>query len=674
MADMNAGTNNNSNGNAGFNLGTAQTPQQIAAGLQASNPGASTGRGSIDPQTLANFQNVNPGLQPNAQDFGIMAGGPPPVNQTQDANAINNSLSGNGSTTPTLPNASGPSSTNAQGINASVSIPTAPTNPLIQAPNTSAQNQQQTLLQKLAAMIGGNTSLATNQTTAESAAGIPDMSKHIQDLTNQLQGLSDQGTLLANAGAPGGSIENQEQQNAQGRGITAGGLAPMNAEDLRTNEIKQQSIAAQSLQVKSTLLAAQGNYAAAKDAADKAAQVVFDSQTQAINGAQAQLAALAPQLTKDEQAQAAQTAADLADKATKVAYQKEDYTSGLGLINAAMKNNPNDPNVQLAIQAASKIDPTDPQYLQKVTDLVGKYQTDPVATQTAIYQMQKARNDAIASQPTSPNDPNATAALDPNSQSILSQTGLSVAAYNFLTQGTAALSRLSATDRKNIMSEAQNYLNKNGVDYATFQSQYKALNDVVQKNLERANNTSIYAGEVSGTADALLGVITSQDLTDLSNKGVFGIGSHQLSAQNIADLAVGKQVNNPIATKYSFQIQALANDLAGYFSASRGASQPETADLLAAGKVIADGMNSGSVQAFKESINTNEQKVAGVVNNAVDSTNKQVWNLFGVGSKYQSKTSSTNNNVTKSGKTFDYAGAIKAGHTDAEIQAYLASH
>lgn len=233
--------------------------------------------------------------------------------------------------------------------------------------------------------------------------------------------------------------------------------------------------------------------------------------------------------------------------------------------------------------------------------------------------------------------------------SILAAAGLSIGAFNFLTQGTASMSRMSAPQRNAIMNEAQKWLNKNGVDISTFQSQYKAYNEVLQKNIQRANQTKIMAGEVAGSADALLSVLNPETAEPTKLFGVFPIAGKNvldpgatklgsLSSANVLSLMAGKEVNSPFAQKYSFQIKAMANDLAGYFAASRGASSPELQDQRDAADVISNGMNAKSAQAFKESVLANEEKVNGVVNNAVTTAQKNVWGLFGVEGKYASPT------------------------------------
>lgn len=215
---------------------------------------------------------------------------------------------------------------------------------------------------------------------------------------------------------------------------------------------------------------------------------------------------------------------------------------------------------------------------------------------------------------------------DPTSTGITGATGLSLQAFNYLTQGTSSMSRMTAADRKAIMSEANAFLNKNGIDISTFQSQYKAYNDVLQHNLERANNTKIFAGEITGTVD--------QFVNDIGDN--FG----SLQAGNVAKLLAGEQVNDPTVQKYAFDLQTMQNDLAGYYAASRtGAANatPDDSDKRAAAEVILSGINGNSASAFKQSIVDNEQKVTKVVNNAATDAQKQVWDLFGVGSQFKPK-------------------------------------
>lgn len=277
--------------------------------------------------------------------------------------------------------------------NANNSIPTAASIINQGTEQTPAETQNTSLLGKLAGLIGGQSSLATDQAQQENQAGIPGLTKTVNDLNSQIQGLADQSTALSNAAAQGGTIQNNEQNNAQGRGITAAGLAPQNSADLRNNQIQQATIAQQSLTLKSAYFAANNNLTQAKAAADQAAQIAFDGATQQINYQKALIAANAPQMTKEEKAQADTITAQLADRQNQIDQQKTDYTTGIGLINNAMKFNGQNPQAQLAIQQAQKLDPHDPQYLAKVGQLLTQFQQDPVATQQALLNLQATRAD-----------------------------------------------------------------------------------------------------------------------------------------------------------------------------------------------------------------------------------------------------------------------------------------
>ncbi len=253
----------------------------------------------------------------------------------------------------------------------------------------------------------------------------------------------------------------------------------------------------------------------------------------------------------------------------------------------------------------------------------------------------------------------------PGATGITQATGLPLVVFNYLTQGTSALTRMSASQRQQVMNQANDFLNKNGLDVSTFQSQFKAQNDVLQKGIERAANTKIFAGEVSGTVD--------QFIKDAGND--FG----SLKAANVVKLLAGKQFNDPTVQKYAFNLQTMQNDLAGYFAAARGATSPDDSDKADAATVITNGINSKSADAFKQSITANEEKVGGVVQNAVNSAQKSVWDLFGVGASYKPSAPQINpkdavNNYVKANPT--KADSIAKlyevpGATDQDILDYI---
>lgn len=260
-----------------------------------------------------------------------------------------------------------------------------------------------------------------------------------------------------------------------------------------------------------------------------------------------------------------------------------------------------------------------PQYVQQLKDM--GINVDSFSSQSTLDEQTAA---AKANPTPGLSDPSLNediSTVDPASQSILAQTGLSVLAFNYLTQGTSALSRLSATDRQAVFKEAENFLNKEGLDYSTFQANYKAQTDVLQKNIERAANTKIFAGEVSGTAQQFIDDVGN----DLGN----------LKPTNVAKLFATGQANDPTTQKYKFDLQTMQNDLAGYYAASRGSTSPDQSDLAAAASVITNGLSAGGAQAFKDSIDSNEAKVNKVVSSAVADAQKSIWTQFGVGDKYQ---------------------------------------
>lgn len=205
--------------------------------------------------------------------------------------------------------------------------------------------------------------------------------------------------------------------------------------------------------------------------------------------------------------------------------------------------------------------------------------------------------------------------------SINSATGLSIQAFNFLTQGTSALSRLSASQRTAIMNEAETWANKNGIDLSTFQSQYTAYNDVLQSNIKRFSNTTIAENELTGTLTNLSSTISDAELSGLK-------------PADVAKIFAGQQVNDPTAQKYSFFLSQLRNEVSLYYAASQGKASPDVIDNQDAAETITNGISSGSVAGLQSAITSSTEKMKKVLQSSVDSANKSVWGLFGVGDEY----------------------------------------
>lgn len=524
--------------------------------------------------------------------------------------------------------------TSANALNSS--IPTASSIISQETQDTPAEDANNTLLGKLATLIGGQSSLATQQTQSENQAGIPNLTKITNDLSTQLMGLNDQSTALQLAAAPGGTLQNQEQNNAQGRGITTGGLAPMTSADLRNNQIQQSSIAAQSLTVKSAYYAANNNLTLAKDAADKAAQVAFDASQQQINYVKALIDANTPQMSKEEQAQADTVKAQLQDRQDQIDQQKTDYTTGIGLINNAMKFNGQSPQAQLAIQAAQKVDPHDPQYLQKVGALLVAYQQDPVATQQALATLANTRANTaktiadtnIANANLNQGTPDISAGLTPVQQAALKTSGFS--SFNNETQGLAqqlatgqiAPSELSkratgTSPYNSILSAADAYsMATTGKHFSIAQAQrdYQFASNVTTQN------TLNYLGSLVGTNDGsgnLVGgnldalIQQSNERLQSSNTSAFGgtktnsFGSNQgqsLPALNDISQWTKLEAGNPQIAAYYTTLTEVSDQVAKILQGGTGGTSD--AKLQQAQSLFDKGFTPAQITAVAGSLKT----------------------------------------------------------------------
>ncbi len=362
--------------------------QAAAAKLGISLPGVGSGTGTADVA----------GNQAAAAKLGISLPGvngaapPPPVSQTQNASSMNSQLSGTTSGTifPTPP----PPPTNGTSANTSVANPIATPQDIIDQGNAQTPGEQtnQSLLQKVAALIGQKQSQTGLTNTAETNAGVPALTKTVSDLNTQLEGLNNQATDLKNQASPGGAIQNQEQQNVLGRGVTAAGLAPQTAGDLRKNQIQQSAIASQALTLKSAIYGAQGQLTLAKDAADKAAQAQYEDQQNQIDYQNALIQANLPQMNKEEKNQALLVQTQLADRQQQIQNAQDDKKTIIAMATAVMQGHPNDPAAQYAAQQALTESNQQQPDLQKVLGLIGNYST--LDTQLKVAQIADARLNA----------------------------------------------------------------------------------------------------------------------------------------------------------------------------------------------------------------------------------------------------------------------------------------
>jgi hypothetical protein len=222
------------------------------------------------------------------------------------------------------------------------------------------------------------------QTQQNEAFKVNDFMKAQNDLTAQLQALQKQSLGLQNA--YNYTIPNQMQQQAEGRGITSGGLQPLQAGELRKNQIQQGAIATQALTTASTLEAVKGNLTTAQYYADQAVKQKYDPIQEEIAATKANLQMFlqSPEYTNDEKKRA-QAQLDIQnEKQMQIGREKDNYNAVLAMANAAVTNNPNNSAASMAAQQALQLSSSDPQYLKKAFSIIGQYQSDPLKTQKDI--------------------------------------------------------------------------------------------------------------------------------------------------------------------------------------------------------------------------------------------------------------------------------------------------
>src|SRR3990167_1785175 len=243
---------------------------------------------------------------------------------------------------------------------------------------TQPENQAQDLtnqLQESNKRLQGQAEFRAEQ---ERLQGVPALTQTQTDLSSRLKTL--QNEALA--------IPLQLQQEAVGRGITTGGLRPIQTEALRKNAI-------QALSINSLLEASRGNLATAQALADRAVAQRFDpiKEEIAVKTANLDLILKSPDFSRAEKNRA-QAQLDIQNSRNRqIAKQEENSKIAQAMITAAVTLNPNNQTAQFAAQQASKLDPTSANYLQQIFDLVGRFQRDPLTIQKSILEEQKTKAD-----------------------------------------------------------------------------------------------------------------------------------------------------------------------------------------------------------------------------------------------------------------------------------------
>ena len=245
-------------------------------------------------------------------------------------------------------------------------------------------------------------------------------------------------------------------------------------------------------------------------------------------------------------------------------------------------------------------------------------------------------------------------ASDPESGSILAQTGLSMPAFLAITGDAQKLPRDKAT-RNIAFKQAEEFANSHGIDVSTISSQYQAYNKTLQSNIMRNNQTNILEQEISGTIDVL------KPIADAA-----GLGNIKIA--NIAKIFAGKETNDPVIQQYRQQILLLQSELAGMNAAARGNIdqtgnvKTDNSDMKDAEMIIMSGLNAGGAEGLRKAIENTVSKNRMVLEHNIDASRKAIWGLFGVGKNYKSQSPENSPDAPE---------ALPANEDDALIQKYL---
>lgn len=254
---------------------------------------------------------------------------------------------------------------------------------------TSTQNVQDTALSKVGGLYQRLFGKSQDKQALEAEKGIPELNKSLTEAVNRFRTTTaEQNQLIQEQGA----IPLALQEQATGRGITAGGLAPIQAGELRKNAIKQYQVTSRGLFQQAEIANLRDDIAGAQSAVDKAIEYKYAPIEQEIAYFKDfVLPTLKDRVTGEKADKLKALEFQVGERTRLLNNAKEDSKVGSELALVAMKNFPNDKqaqyNAQLAMQEAQKEQPD----INKIFNLIGQYQVDPVATATALEELKNKR-------------------------------------------------------------------------------------------------------------------------------------------------------------------------------------------------------------------------------------------------------------------------------------------
>lgn len=241
------------------------------------------------------------------------------------------------------------------------------------APLEATQPEQQAndLTTRLTELNNRLTGQSTYRAEQENVQGLPELQKTQTDLSSRLKALQ----------AESLQIPLQLQQDAEGRGITAAGLRPIQDAALRRNTI-------QALGVSTLLEASRGNLTLAMDNVERSVAQRFDPIKEEIAAKSANLNLIlnSPAYSLADKNRAQKQLAAEKQQEAQIAKSEENYKIAQAMAAAAVKLYPNDEGALMSANQVLSLDPNDPTYLQKAFGLLGGYQRDPVQLQKDLDQ------------------------------------------------------------------------------------------------------------------------------------------------------------------------------------------------------------------------------------------------------------------------------------------------
>jgi len=193
-------------------------------------------------------------------------------------------------------------------------------------------------------------STTQNNTDLAGQANYRNEQNATQDITGKTQIINDLVSQFNNSVRKAQDIPNQDQLNATGRGITAAGLAPITAAQVRINSIQQNILASQIETAKGNLSYAQQLVTDAVNAKYAPLEAERDAKIKNL-----ELLLQSPQLTVEKKNRAdAQLAYQTAQKEQE-AQAKSDMADQLNLVNTAIQNGLTDTRVIQQIQNAKTL-------------------------------------------------------------------------------------------------------------------------------------------------------------------------------------------------------------------------------------------------------------------------------------------------------------------------------